>query len=122
MDDFAVEEVNWIHDFGLRIADFELPKIGDYSILVESKLNSMNVTVDKLDLIQQILLIKDEKMLEAIAQLIQTKRKSSDEVDGREELPTAVKDSIETSQKQVENGEGIPLSDVLAKYRKRYHV
>ncbi len=82
----------------------------------------MNVTVDKLDLIQQILLIKDEKMLEAIAQLIQTKRKSSDEVDGWKELPTAVKDSIETSQKQMENGEGIPLSDVLAKYRKRYQA
>ena len=82
----------------------------------------MNVTIDKLDLIQQILLIHDEKMLEAIARLIQTKRKFSDEVDGWEELPSSVKDSIETSQKQMENGEGIPLNDVLAKYRKRYQV
>ncbi|MCF8244387.1 MAG: hypothetical protein K9J37_00415 [Saprospiraceae bacterium] len=82
----------------------------------------MNVTIDKLDLIQQILLIKDEKMLEAIARLIQTKRKSSDEVDGWEELPSSVKNSIETSQKQMEDGEGIPLNEVLAKYRKRYQA
>ncbi len=99
-----------------------MPKIGDYSIFVETKLISMNVTVDKLDLIQQILLIKDEKMLEAIASLIQTKRKSSDEVDGWEELPNSVKSSIEIAQKQFENGEGIPLNEVLAKYRKRYQV
>ncbi|MCC6725705.1 MAG: hypothetical protein IT258_14445, partial [Saprospiraceae bacterium] len=78
----------------------------------------MNITVDKLDLIQQILLIKDEKLLDAIYKLIQTKRKSSEEVDGWDELPNSVKDSIETSQKQMENGEGIPLNDVLAKYRK----
>jgi hypothetical protein len=95
-----------------------LPKIGDYAIFVGTKLFSMNVTVDKLDLIQQILLIKDEKILEAIASLIQTKRKSSDEVDGWEELPNSVKDSIETSQKQMENGEGVSLGEVLAKYKK----
>lgn len=65
---------------------------------IASKLFLMNVTVDKLDLIQQILLIKDDKMLEAIARLIQTKRKSSDEVDGWDELPSSVKSSIETSQ------------------------
>lgn len=82
----------------------------------------MNVTVDKLDLIQQILLIKDDKMLEAIARFIQTKRKSSDEVDGWDELPSSVKSSIETSQREIKNGEGIPLSVSLAKYRKRYQV
>lgn len=82
----------------------------------------MNVTIDKLDLIQQILLIKDEKLLQSISKLIQTKRKSSDEVEGWDELPSSVKTSIETAQKQIENGEGIPLNDVLVKYRKRYQI
>lgn len=78
----------------------------------------MNVTVDKLDLIQQILLIKDEKMLEAIARLIQTKRKSSDEMVDWEELPNSVNSSIEIAQKQFENCEGISLVEVLYKYEK----
>jgi hypothetical protein len=37
-------------------------------------------------------------------------------------LPDAVKSSIKTSRWQLENGEGIPLKDVLAKYRKRYQT
>jgi hypothetical protein len=34
-------------------------------------------------------------------------------------LPDAVKASIKTSQRQLGNGEGIPLKDVLRKYQKR---
>lgn len=33
-------------------------------------------------------------------------------------LPDAIKASINTSQQQLENGEGIPMDDVLRKYRK----
>jgi hypothetical protein len=33
-------------------------------------------------------------------------------------LPESVKSTIKVSQKQMENGEGIPLNDVLRKYRK----
>ncbi len=79
----------------------------------------MNVTVDKLDLIQQILLFKDEKLLDEISKLIQTKRKPSEGVDGWDELPNSKKDYIETSQKQMENGEGVSLGEMLAKYKKK---
>ncbi|MBI5917033.1 MAG: hypothetical protein HY842_16805 [Bacteroidetes bacterium] len=79
----------------------------------------MNVSIEKLDLIQQILLIKDEKLLKSIASLIQTKRKSSEETEGWEELPASVRAAIEESQRQMETGESILLDDVLEKYRKR---
>lgn len=82
----------------------------------------MDIPLEKLDLIQQILLIKDEKLLEAIVQLTRTKMSSSEEVEGWEKLPDEVKSSIETSQKQLSDGEGIPLPEVLSKYRKRYQL
>ncbi|MEZ4931152.1 MAG: hypothetical protein R2788_03340 [Saprospiraceae bacterium] len=80
----------------------------------------MDLSLEKLNLIQQILLIKDEDFVKSISRFIEKKRGSVEEVDGWEELPEKVRESIEIAQKQMEEGQGIPLEDVLEKYRKKY--
>ncbi len=80
----------------------------------------MDISFEKLDLIQKILLISDEKLINALSSFIEKKRNVSDEVGGYDSLPEAVKESIDLSQLQLRDGKGIPLADVVNKYRNRY--
>lgn len=80
----------------------------------------MDLSIEKLNLIQQILLIKDEDFVRSISRFIEKKRVVVEKVDGWEELPEKVRESIEIAQQQMEEGQGIPLEDVLEKYRKKY--
>lgn len=80
----------------------------------------MDLSIEKLNLIQQILLIKDEDFVRSISMFIEKKIGVVDEADGWDELPENVRESIEIAQKQMEDGQGIPLEDALEKYRKKY--
>ncbi len=80
----------------------------------------MDVSIEKLSLIQKILLIEDSNLLNTISKLIEKERKSSREVGGWEEVPARQKEIIEASIKELEEGKGIPLDEVLTKFRKRY--
>ncbi len=80
----------------------------------------MDISFEKLDLIQKILLIRDEKLINAVSNFIEKKRNVSKEVDGFDSLPEAVRASIKVSQQQLKEGKGIPLGEVVAKYRNRY--
>ncbi|HFA51008.1 MAG TPA: hypothetical protein ENJ95_18510 [Bacteroidetes bacterium] len=79
----------------------------------------MDISFEKLHLIQKILLINDEQLINAVANFIEKKRNTSEEVDGFDLLPGAVKDLIKISQQQLKEGKSIPLGEVMAKYR--YH-
>ncbi len=81
----------------------------------------MDISIEKLNLIQQILLISDDRFIKSINKFMESHRiPGSSELRGWEDLPAYQKESIEKSQLQMEAGLGIPMDEVIAKYRQRY--
>jgi CTP:phosphocholine cytidylyltransferase-like protein len=78
----------------------------------------MNTRTEKLNIIQQIIVLEDEQLLKTISDLlalgyVQANNKS----DFWDELTESQKESIELSINQLESGEGISHSQVQAEMK-----
>ncbi|MBC7776753.1 MAG: hypothetical protein H7246_15065 [Phycisphaerae bacterium] len=81
----------------------------------------MNIQSEKLNIIQQLLVIQDEKLLSALKNLLDFAGRNHGEVpDFYADLPFHVRKSIEISISQFEAGEGIPHSKVMTSLKKRF--
>lgn len=78
----------------------------------------MTVAEKKLSLLQQIMLMEDEAVISRMLQLIQ-EMKPSKNYESYGDLPPQVRESIEISRKQLEEGEGIPYEDVMTEIREK---
>ena len=76
----------------------------------------MDIQAKKLELVQLILNTDRPALLEKISQLL----KLGKEVDWWSDIPESVKESIEISLEQAEQGETIPHSEVIKEARERY--
>jgi len=81
----------------------------------------MNIQSEKLNIIQQLLVIQDEKLLSALKNLLDFAGRNHGEIpDFYADLPAHVRKSIEVSIAQLEAGKGIPHSNVMAGLKKRF--
>ncbi len=80
----------------------------------------MDVSAEKLWLIDQIARITDERLISTLKSLLEfasQKPKAVAETDFWDELSEAQKGRIELSIKQLDEGEGIPHQAVMAEFR-----
>ena len=73
----------------------------------------MNIAASKIELAKQILNINDKSLIRQVKALLQVQKD-----DWYDELPDHVKQSVEKSEKQIANGEGIPHKEAMKKYKK----
>lgn len=83
----------------------------------------MNIQAEKVAIIEQVVKIQDEKLLQAIHNLIEFGMQygeQASEADFWEELTEAQQTRIEESMRQLDAGEGTAHKDVMAELRQRY--
>ncbi|MFN0036029.1 MAG: hypothetical protein ACKVUS_13280 [Saprospiraceae bacterium] len=74
-----------------------------------------------MNIIQQLLVIQDEKLLSALKNLLDFAGRNHGEVPALyADLPAHVRKSIEVSIRQLETGQGIPHQKVMADLKKRF--
>jgi len=73
----------------------------------------MNIAITKIELAKKILSINDKSLIQQVKALLDVQKD-----DWYDELPDSVKKSVEVSEKQLANGEGIPHKEVMKKYKK----
>lgn len=78
----------------------------------------MNVQAKKLEIVQLILNTDRPALLDKISRML----KQEKEADWWDEIPESVQVSIETALDQVERGETIPHSEVMAEARAKYKL
>jgi hypothetical protein len=79
----------------------------------------MNIQAEKLNIIQQLLVIQAESLLSAIKNLLNFAGRNHGKVPDRyTDLPANVRKSIEVSISQLEAGKGIPHQKVMADLKK----
>ena len=83
--------------------------------VILSKIVTMNIAVSKIELAKQILSINDKSIIRQVKALLEVQKD-----DWYDELPEYVKQSVEISEKQLANGEGIPHKEVMKKYKSQY--
>ena len=87
------------------------------------KSKSMDITAEKISIIQQITKINDEKLILAIKNLLDfglEHLEAQTEPDFWTELNDEQKEAINISIQQLANGEGIPHEEVMASFREKY--
>jgi hypothetical protein len=85
----------------------------------------MNVTAYKLNIINQILLVKDEQLLTTIENLLRLPVEAENNSDDQPhdfwlDLTDAQKEKIAFSLRQIEIGESVSGKDVIGKLRQKY--
>ena len=83
----------------------------------------MNIQAEKVAIIEQVIKIQDEKLLQAIHNLIEFGMQygeAASDADFWNELTDAQKERIEASMRQLDAGEGTAHQDVMAEFRQRY--
>ena len=99
-----------------------LTQNGFYSTLNLHPLFFMNIQAEKLSIIQQLLIVQDEKLLSALKNLLEFAGKNQGKVPDRyNDLPAHVRKSIEVSIGELEAGQGIPHQKVMASLKARFN-
>lgn len=81
----------------------------------------MNIQSEKLNIIQQLLVIQDEQLLSALKNLLDFAGRNQGKVpEFYTDLPAHVRKSIEVSISQLEAKKGVPHSKVMADLKKRF--
>lgn len=85
----------------------------------------MNLNAEKINIIQQIILIQDKALMNTIKSILdfgvpRQAKTTESEIDFWEELTVEQKSKIKKSILQLEAGEGLPHKDVMASFRKAY--
>jgi len=79
----------------------------------------MELQGDKLDLIQALLQVKDEKVLNEIKQLLASYFSENREIDIWDELTKKEQAFIEQARKDIKAGKGIPHKDAMKSFREQ---
>jgi len=81
----------------------------------------MNIQAEKLSIIQQLLVVQDERLLTAIQNLLQyAVRYPGASLDRYEDLPSAVRESIEISIQELNAGKGVSHQKVMAELKAQF--
>ena len=83
----------------------------------------MSLKTEKLDIIEQILLIKDESLLLAIKNMLEfglKHQEETDAVDFWDDLTDDQKQRIDKAIRELEAGQGIPHDEVMSRFREKY--
>ena len=78
----------------------------------------MSLSKKKLELVQMILNAESSSVLEKVESLL----KNEQESDWWDELSVAQRKGIEKAIEELENGEGIPHSEVMREVKTRFHL
>ena len=85
----------------------------------------IDIRTEKLNLIKQLLKVKDEQLLMALKNMLEfglLRQAETEQNDFWEELTDAQKQQIELSIKELDEGKGIPHEEVMAELRKKYRA
>lgn len=86
----------------------------------------MDLRVEKLNIIQKLLIVDDELLLQTIKNMLEVglrqknAKEELEEKDFWDELTPEQQAKIEISIKQLDDGQGIPHEEVMASFRKKY--
>lgn len=83
----------------------------------------MNLKTEKLDIIEQIILVQDENLLQAVKSLLEFGLKHQQPApaeDFWDSLSEKQKQRVDQSIQELEAGMGIPHEEVMSRFRKKY--
>lgn len=86
-----------------------------------TQLWNMNIQAEKLSIIQQLLIVQDERLLTAVKNLLQfAAHYPGTGLERYEDLPAPVRESIEVSIRELVAGKGIPHQVVMAELKAQF--
>ena len=81
----------------------------------------MNIQAEKLSIIQQLLMIQDERLITAVKNLLEYAISYPSNITERyDDLPASVRESIEAAIQELDAGHGIPHHTVMAEIKAQF--